>query len=270
MAELGVVIWDAGRLRVNAAFAPWLQALQLTTWAAFEHLEQGEVYRRVGERVTSRLTLGRGGLQRTVFLKRHGRLPWHECWKAWTRFRSPIWGARPEWEALLEFHRLGLPTLTPIACGESAGCSFLMTEALEPAVRLDHWLSSPARSGRTNRRQLAQRLAIMIRRMHDAGWHHQDLYLCHVLQVPAADREELHLIDLGRVRRHSQLRAQHWIVKDLAQLNYSARLVAPSERMYFLKTYLDRKRLRSRDKRLVRSILRKSARIDSHTRKHGL
>jgi heptose I phosphotransferase len=272
MPDIAVVQWDHGRLRVNAAFAGWLEQLHLTTWDAFAQLCGGTVYRRVGQRVTSRLVLGTGALQRTVFLKRHGRLPWHERWKAWTRLQTPIWGARPEWDALLQFHRLGIPTLTPIACGEEAGSSFLLTEAFEPSERLDHWLANGRQSAgwTAAKHQLGCTLARMVRQMHDAGWHHQDLYLCHILRPshPAA-ADQLHMIDLGRVQRHGRMGARRWIVKDLAQLNFSAQGASRADRLRFLMTYLNRP-LGARDKWLVRSILRKSARIAAHTRKRGL
>jgi heptose I phosphotransferase len=272
MPTIEIEHWDDGRLRINAAFAGWLRALGLTSVAAFDRRSDGEVYRRVGERITSRLELPHPDGVRAVYLKRHGRLPFRERLKAWGRLQTPVWGARPEWDAILEFHRLGLPTMTPIACGEADGRSFLLTDALENCERLDHWLArhkAPSLADGALRRQLTRSVADVARRLHDSGWHHQDLYLCHWLWPAGASTERLHLIDLGRVRRHAGWSARRWIVKDLAQLHYSAHDATPGECWRFLRSYLGRP-LCSRDKSLVRSILRKSAQIARHSQKNGL
>lgn len=271
MNEIRVLQWDEGRLQVNAEFAEWLRALGLTTAAAFWELGDGEVYRRVGERVTSRLELTVAGATRSVYLKRHGRLPWRERLKSWSRLQTPVWGARPEWTAILEFHRLGLPTMTPIAMGERDGRSFLLTDALQDCARLDHWLadSAPAAQNGGVRRRVLEALAAFARRLHASGWHHQDFYLCHVLWPSGAPPERLHVIDLGRVQRHGGWLGRRWIVKDLAQLHYSAQAATRAECCRFLRSYLGRP-LRAGDKSLVRCILRKSARIARHSQKNGL
>lgn len=269
MPAIDVQLWDDGNLRVNAAFADWLRKLNLTTAADFDRLSDGEVYRRVGERVTSRMELPDRDRVRSVYLKRHGPLTWRERLKAWARLQTSVWGARPEWEAILEFHRLGLPTMTPIACAEFDGRSFLLTDALEDCERLDHWLARDQQNQPTLRRQIAQAVASFARRLHDSGWHHQDLYLCHWLWPKQSPPDDLHVIDLGRVQRHSPLSARRWIIKDLAQLHYSSHDATLAERCRFLRAYLGRP-LCASDKSLVRSILRKSAQIARHSRKNGL
>jgi hypothetical protein len=100
--------------------------------------------------------------------------------------------------------------------------------------------------------------------------HHQDLYLNHVLWCgELVDGEpDLRIIDLGRVRQTRQLSAR-WIVKDLSQLDFSARRLPCRERLRFLRIYLGR-RLTRGDRRLIQRIAWKSSRIARHTRKHGL
>ncbi len=267
-----VVVWDSGRLLVNAEFAPALELWGLTTAAAVLQLGRGEVYREVGERITSRHEFAADEGLRAVYLKRHGRLTWRERWKSWGKLQAPVWGARPEWKAILEFHRLGIPTMTPIACGELDGRSCLLTEALERCVRLDHWFagtSAADSSERQLRRAVVENMAGITRRMHTSGWHHQDLYWCHVLWPEGSLPENLHLIDLGRVQPHSATLGQRWVAKDLAQLLYSSKSLSAAEKLRFLRCYLGR-RLTARDKGLVRRLLRKAGRIDRHTRRHGL
>jgi hypothetical protein len=79
----------------------------------------------------------------------------------------------------------------------------------------------------------------------------------------------MYVIDLGRVRAHGPWFARRWIVKDLAQLSFSAKDARLTERLRFLREYLGRK-LEPGDRRLIRGILKKSERIARHTAKHGL
>jgi hypothetical protein len=79
------------------------------------------------------------------------------------------------------------------------------------------------------------------------------------------------LIDLQRVQYRRWWR-DRWVVKDLAQLNYSAppEAISCTDRLRFLKTYLDVDRLGRRERRLIRRIVAKTARIARHdARKRG-
>ncbi len=271
-APIEVVAWDAGRMLVNAAFAPLLQRFGLTTAASVLALGRGEVYREVGERVTSRHEFAVDGRVQAVYLKRHGPITWRERWKAWTKLRAPVWGARPEWDAVLEFHRLGIPTMTPIACGELDGRSWLLTDALEHCVRLDHWFAGASPTCPINRRvrhAVIERMAQLTRHMHVSGWHHQDLYWCHVLWPQGTPPEHLHVIDLGRVQPHSATLGRRWVIKDLSQLLFSSKSLTAAEKLRFLRCYLGR-RLTARDKRLVRRLRWKAGRIERHSQRHGL
>lgn len=269
---ISVLDWDAGRLLVNADYADWLRDLGRTTADAWLTLEDGEVYRAVGERVTSRQQFPHAGTVTAVYRKRHGRLTWRECWKSYVRLQRPVWGARPEWDAILEFHRLGIPTMTPILCAEVDGRSCLVTAELANCHRLDHWFRDHPGSttqAQRLRRDVVTRMAMLTQRLHRAGWHHQDLYWCHVLWPVDSPPTELHLIDLGRVQPHRGWNSRRWIVKDLAQLQFSSSALSATEQLRFLRTYLGR-RLTARDRPLIRQILRKAARIARHTSRHGL
>ena len=59
--------------------------------------------------------------------------------------------------------------------------------------------------------------ATLAARLHAAGLHHRDLYLCHVF----SDGHDYRLIDAARVRRLPRLSRLRWVVKDVAQLVYS-------------------------------------------------
>jgi len=266
-----LLAWDDGRLLVNADFAPLLERCGLTTFDAICTRPIESVARQVGERVTGRFTLSDGDIERGFYLKRHGPPRWQEWLKAWLRLTWPVLGARAEWQAMLWFCELGIPAPLPVALGEADGKSFTVATAIEPHIRLDHWSENRACNAESRdprrRREWLVRLARLVRRIHQAGLHHQDLYLCHLLLTP--DRpEEISVIDLGRVRRHRQLPLR-WVVKDLSQLRYSSPQASRADRLRFLREYLGRRVTRA-DRRLMAAVNQKADRIGRHTARHGL
>jgi heptose I phosphotransferase len=275
-------LWDGGRLRINEAFADLLRTAGLESFAAGAVLDGGEIVRAVGPRVTRRIMLGDGAARRSFFLKRHAPVRLGERVKPWLRLSSGVFGARPEWEALLKFHAAGLPTMTPVACGEAGEHSWLLTEGLESPQNLLDWTRELASRSHSYSSGVAaewdsdERLRIYLielakiaRRMHDAGLHHQDFYLNHVLLCETATgNPELRVIDLGRVREQQPL-SQRWILKDLSQLNYSARHLTCRTRLRFLRQYLGRPFCDS-DRRLIWWLEQKAAQIARHTDKHRL
>lgn len=73
--------------------------------------------------------------------------------------------------------------------------------------------------------KLAGPTAQLAARLHQAGLHHRDLYLCHFFLVRSGMEmpgPQAKLIDISRVRRLPMLLAKRWVVKDLAQFWYSA------------------------------------------------
>ena len=106
-----------------------------------------------------------------------------------------------------------------------------------------------------------------IRRLHQAGFWHRDLYAAHLLV--AGFQGEPTLIDVARVRPAGRL-SRRRRVKDLAALHFSlAPLLRPSLLLALLLGYLELPGLTSGSRRLLRSVLRKSARISRHAPKYG-
>lgn len=263
--------WDDGRLLVHVDFAPLLHRHGLTTFNAIAARPVDSIARQVGDRVTGRFMLDDGGTSRGFYLKRHGPPRCQEWLKAWLRLTWPVLGARAEWQAMLWFRELGISAPLPVALGEANGKSFTIATAIEPHTRLDHWWENPAPDAEwrnpERRREWLIRLARLVRGMHAAGLHHQDLYLCHLLLTP--DRPAvISVIDLGRVRRHNRL-SWRWIVKDLSQLHYSSPHATRADRLRFLQEYLGRP-LTPADRRLMAAINQKANRIRQHTQRHGL
>jgi heptose I phosphotransferase len=281
--------WDGGRLVVNRGFGDVLCANGLGTFEALMHYQGGDVAKNLlRERTTTRLVLkDAAGRDRAFYLKRHGPAPWKEYVKPLLRLTRPMLGARHEWNAILRFHEAGIPTMTPVALGESGGESFLLTQGIEGCTKLSHWVEA-IRAGTNGThadhaangcqamlngqsrqsREVVLSVAQIARTMHAAGLHHQDFYLTHFLVSEAGPPGELFVIDLGRARHRRRL-SRRWIVKDLAQLHFSAALATKSQRARFFAAYLGRP-ITPRDRGLLRRIERKSRAIARHSARHGL
>ena len=250
MKSFAFDICDGGRLTINRDFSPLLARNGLTTFNALMEYSAGQFAKNVlRERTTTRLELtSPSGEAKVLFLKRHTRPPLVEFIKPWLRLQRPILGARNEWEAILRFHEVGIATMVPVALGESRGRSCLLTAAIEGCRKLSEWVTEQGGSHRNGQRQTWHQaitgVAEVARTMHAAGLHHQDFYLTHLmlpLGEQAGQPREIHVLDLGRVRCHRRL-SSRWIVKDLAQLDYSASHATRSDRLRFLTTYFGRHR----------------------------
>lgn len=276
---------DEGRLIVNAEFATTLKQHGLTTFRSLMDYEGGQIAKNLlKQRITSRfeLTTPGAGIQ-AFYIKRHGPSPWKEYIKPLIRLRRPILGAANEWNAILRFHEVGIPTMTPVAYGQSGPHSFLVTKAIDNCIKLSDWVESRFPENRDDpihhkgsvppqvlaeSHALTNRVAEIARTLHRSGMHHQDFYLTHLLVPKANVHGQMYLIDLGRVQRHQKLRS-HWIVKDLAQLHYSSRRLPSDTWQRFLHGYFQRS-LNSSDDALIRRVTRKSAAIARHSSKNRL
>ncbi|MDB5303215.1 MAG: Lipopolysaccharide core biosynthesis protein WaaP, heptosyl-I-kinase, partial [Phycisphaerales bacterium] len=95
--------------------------------------------------------------------------------------------------------------------------SFVMFEDLTGYKPADKLIESD-----TSFDRLSQATADLAARLHHAGLHHRDLYLCHFMAKADGDETDVKLIDPARVRRlPGFLTRGRWIVKDLAQFWYS-------------------------------------------------
>lgn len=269
-------------MQVHQPFADFLRRQQWESFRTLQEFTGGEIVRAAGPRITRRISItGEPGLHE-VYLKQHFPVAWPQRLKPWLRLTPVVLGARPEWDAILKFHAVGIPTMTPIAWGEAGETSWLLTAGVVHQENLQEWTQRallpalvpetpprvrPESSARL--RKYVEELAGQARTMHAAGLHHQDFYLNHVLLSEAVNRSsELRIIDLGRVREQQPL-GRRWILKDLAQLNYSARHLPCSLRLRFLRCYLQRG-LASRDRRLIWWLEQKAAQIGRHTHRRGL
>jgi heptose I phosphotransferase len=207
-----------------------------------------------------------------VYLKKHHVRNWR------SRLRAKLGAGPGETAGRIEAQNAeslaaeGIGVMNLVAYGEKLHRdglteSFVLTEELEDYTELGQFLHRrfpPCRSQEGSPRdhdldRLIRQLALTVRRFHAAGYNHRDLYCCHFfIREPERGRFEIRLIDLQRVQYRRRFR-RRWLVKDLAQLAWSAPRIALkcTHKMAFMRHYFGVRKLRPRDKRLIREVLSK-------------
>jgi tRNA A-37 threonylcarbamoyl transferase component Bud32 len=224
-------------LHIDARARDWLSELGLTSSGAIlKYFVLPEPPLRHTVTVTPRSMDGR-----SVYCKLYEyRAP---SWRFWLR-RSK---ARCEFENYAAFEQIGIPTARRVACGEVRDgigrlCrAFVITEAIPRAWTLPDFVEEycPKRDttdSRQLRDELCRQLAVLVQRIHDAGFYHHDLVWRNILVTWAPpDSPKIWWIDCPRGGFSRQHRRQ---IKDLASLDkMAAKHCTRTERMLFLKTY---------------------------------
>jgi heptose I phosphotransferase len=279
MSNSKIAIIDGGRLEVNKAFLPLLESNGLTTFKTLmSHPGHAVAKCAIKERNTVRLDLEtETGEKRAFFLKRYILPKIRERLKAYLSLKRPAPGARQEWHAMWTFMQHGLPGPVPIAWGQDDKNSLVLSEGVSHVMRLSEWAERNFGEGSHRNTQaipakhrIIEEVANIVARMHSAGLHHQDLYLCHFLCGSEQNGLPLTLIDLQRVEQFRRL-PRKWQVKDLAQLHFSSvQYLTRQDLWRFWKIYNSIYCTGRRIIPLWHSIFRKSERIRRHTLKHGL
>lgn len=222
------------------------------------------------ERIAFDLT-DEDGMALRFYLKRFTDPPASVQWKRRLTGQGMLSfaGIERRWIELLRAD--GIPVPEVAAFGEEMNGSRERRSALVlaevPGESLERWCASRREAAP---RVLVQAVALLVARLHGAGYIHRDMYLSHVF---ADGRESaspvLTLIDLQRVLA-KPLRWSRWVARDLAQLDYSTpQAVANTRaRLRFLKAYLGDRKLATREsRRLIRRVVAKSNAIARHDAK---
>jgi heptose I phosphotransferase len=206
-----------------------------------------------------------------LFVKRYAGTPLKE---QWDRIRRQCVGhSRAYWEYAQSRRLAGAHINVPRAVGvaeemwgayERRSAVLLERAAGDGLDRV--WMGlceqdAPVTRG-IARHDLAVRLGRFVAAFHGTGFCHRDLYLCHVfvdLDPRGGRPPRFSLIDLARTHR-PRWRRMRWIIKDLSQLDASAREVGAtrSDRWRFLLAYLNLPRGAPRARWYARRIARKS------------
>ncbi|MCG3132176.1 MAG: hypothetical protein FLDDKLPJ_03009 [Phycisphaerae bacterium] len=261
------------RLEINPAFESLLRRNGLSDPEALLNLREASSLGKRGlaswrERLRVELQ-GEDGRRAAFFLKRYVHPPGSAVRAARRTCASARTLAGVEWTWMRGLAESGIGAPTAVALAEERRgdgelrSALLITEV--PGESLEAWFARGAGSPDDLRGRLIPPLASLIRRFHETGQVHRDLYAAHVFLEETDGGPVFRLIDLQRVFR-PRWRGRRWIVKDLASLSYScpAGLVSRAARVRWLKRYLDVSRLRAGDKRLIRSIAHKARSIARH------
>ncbi|MBS0208961.1 MAG: hypothetical protein JSS27_08415 [Planctomycetes bacterium] len=278
-----VVDAAGGQLWVDPQFAAALNRAGLATFADYLTTEQGSLFRKIANRESRRLELVLDDGRRVgAWLKRH-RCP-ASAWRWWPFGRDEQADASDGRREALNAERLaaaGIAALRAIACGErqlpDGGCeSFVLTEELTGYTQLDHFLDQrfATLTERGTRRdadldRLLDQVADLARRFHQAGFNHRDFYCCHFFVAePTPGQFDVTLIDLQRVEHRTRGR-RRWLLKDLGQLSYSAarERISNTQRLRFLRRYLQSDKLGVAQQRFARLVLLKHAQLEN---RHGV
>jgi heptosyltransferase-2 len=213
----------------------------------------------------------------TVFLKRYDHPPIAAQLKNWLSAKKQISCAFAEVDAARNLSAMGISTPKVVAWGQRLGvifeqCSFVIIEKVLHGESLERSLpgffNGPATAENLRmRRRFIGQLAAFIRKFHDTGYCHRDLYLCHIFRTPD---DQFYLIDLARAFK-PMLLGTLYRIKDVAQLHYSApaKYFSRTDRLRFLRAYLGREKLNAEGKVLIRRITNKAKRTARHDAKHG-
>lgn len=184
--------------------------------------------------------------------------------------------SRAWWEYFqsAELTRKSVPAVRAVGAVEAMlgvleRCSVVLFEEVEGDAFERAWPAvarrcTPITRG-VRRHAVTRRLARFISAFHQTGVCHRDLYLCHVftqLDEDGRHPPRFTLIDLARMHA-PRWRRTRWIVKDLSQMDCSARQTGAtrSDRMRFLVAYLGLHPNAPRVRWYARRIVRKSDRI---------
>ncbi len=217
-------------------------------------------------RVVDTLTFKHGTSTDTFFIKKHER---KKQSGRWGENKKIISAAQTEWKNHLICRKFGILVPTPVAWGYRTNPvqSVMVTLGVKESVSVESLL----RDGyfakhRSMKKVFIRNIAQIASNLHCNNCFHKDFYTGHILvQGTSGDDLSFFLIDLQRVAGKFILK-QRWIVKDLAQMNFTSRYadITLKDRIRFMHYYLDIKKLDRYGRRLVKKIDSKTRRIQNH------
>ena len=278
-ADTGLQPAGDGQMWLDARIEPQLRQAGLTDFDAVMATLDGRCLRALTDRENWRLSLQNKQQQtRGAYLKKHHVRTWI------TRLRARLGTGPGETPGRVEAQNVaaltanGIEVMRLMAYGERLHAdglleSFVLTEELEdytdlhtflhrrfPPLSVPVLMAAGASAARDrDLTQLIREVARVARKFHQAGFNHRDLYCGHFyIREPVPGEFQIRLIDLQRVQHRRRFR-RRWVVKDLAQLAWSAPRgrIKCTNKLAFMRCYLGVEKLRPADKRLIRAVLAK-------------
>ena len=225
----------------------------------------------------TRMTFEITGPDTTVFLKRYDNPPILDQVKRWAQG-----GQR---QSIADFDRLpakilnkaGIKTPKTIAYGSQfkglfERRSFIVTEKIPAAESIERelpdFILKPISPQAVRMKiDFINNLADFVRKFHETGYFHRDLYFAHIF---FGEHGEFYLIDLQRTFK-PKASAFKYRVKDIAQLYYSApgNYFSRADRLRFYLRYAGLSGLSASDRFFIRLVKGKAWRMAEHDMRHG-
>lgn len=213
----------------------------------------------------------------TVFLKRYDRPPILVQLGNWLAARSRTSCGFFDFRSADELATAGINTPKTLFYGEQWDAffekrSFIITEKIPNAESLERKLpdcfSGPTTVEKLRlRRNFIAQSAGFVKKFHETGYRHRDLYLSHIFY---SDSGDFYLIDLARAFKPG-IRRRRFRIKDIAQVYYSApaKYFSRTDRLRFYITYTARNKLTGKDKTFIRKVINRAKRMARHDMKYG-
>jgi len=229
-------------------------------WKIDEKWFESPNYRRGGWSGVTRSHLMMGdGTKKAVFIKRqknHFRKNIKNSFKGNLTFSI-------EFEAIMSFREIGIPTLEPVYYGlkkeNDDHLAVLVTNGLDEYFPLDELIEIWQQQGWPDiktRKNIAQSIAHLTSKMHEHKFQHNCFYPKHLF-VKVADEVDTRVIDLEKVKKKRMRNSA--MMRDLDTLNRHITNCSLTDRMRFLLAYLDTNTLTDDVKKLWYSLEKKSA-----------
>ena len=212
-----------------------------------------------------------------AYIKLYDRPPVLTQVKNWLSYRKRVTCCFCDFAPAYNLSKAGINTPKTLAYGEEGGLlfekrSFIImlkipnAESLEK--KLPDFFHSPlSKENLGLRRDFINELADFIKRFHNAGYRHRDLYFSHIF---LSDSKEFYLIDLARSFKPLVL-TKRFQIKDISQLYYSApgRFFSRTDRLRFYVAYSGCGKLKEEDKIFIHRVIKKVKSMEKHNRKYG-
>lgn len=233
---------------VSPGYQPLMRELGLDAEGVWGHPDI-KVWRSVTERENATLDGVRGdGSKVRLHVKRYHATG------------EKVGPAEMEAKGIQLLQRVGIPTVPLVGWGKMRdGRSFIISEDLAGYEAADKRVAR----GAVGLDEIIGPIADVAAKLHSAGLHHRDLYLCHFF---VDDKKDVRLIDAGRVKELPGWPwRRRWVVKDLAQTYYSLGEIQASagQIQAFVHQYGEKRGLKSVSW-LTRSVEAKARRIARH------
>jgi heptose I phosphotransferase len=268
----------AGTMWIDHRYRAVLERAGLANFEAMMATTAGRLLRALPDRENWRIELAHPSIQHGgAYLKKHHVRTIGSRLRGKLGFGPGETPGRVEARNVARLTRGGIAAMRLIAFGEKLHRdgrleSFVLTEELVGYTQLDHFLrqrfpvrdTNAASRGDPALRRLIREVATLAAKFHTLGYNHRDLYCCHFFIKEEVPGEfQVNLIDLQRVQHRRRFR-RRWLVKDLAQLSYSAprERISCSDKLRFIKQYLGVRKLRPTDRQFIRRILAKQRQME--------